>query len=64
MIAYVLYGHLLKIAKGKKGKNKDVKIKNILSIWYFKSKTFPDVILMKHKSRLYAHGLMKQWGVT
>ena len=31
-------------------KNKDGKLKTILSIWSFKRKILPDVILMEHKS--------------
>ena len=46
-----------------KHKNKYGKIKTILSIWYFKRKIFPDGILMKHKARLCAHRVMKQWRV-
>ena len=44
-------------------KNKDGKIKTILSIWYFKRKRFSDGILMKHKYRLCAHKRVQQWGV-
>ena len=47
-----------------KHKNKDGNLKTILSIWYFKRKRFPDVILMKHKARICAHGGMKQWEVN
>ena len=43
-----------------KQKNKYGKIKTILSIWSFKRKILPDVILMKHKSRLCTHGRMQQ----
>ena len=39
-----------------KHKNKYGKLKNILSIWYFKRKRLPYGILMKYKSRLYSHG--------
>ena len=45
----------------KKHKKKDVKLKTILSIWYFKRKRFPYGRLIKHKARLSANGLMKQW---
>ena len=45
-----------------KHKNKYVKLKTILSIWYFKQNRLPDGILMKHKSRLFVHGVLKQWG--
>ena len=38
-----------------KHKNKDGKLKNISSIWSFKSNIFPDVRLIKQKARLYAH---------
>ena len=47
-----------------KHKNKDEKLKTILSICYFSSNIFPYGILMKHKSRLYEHGVMQQWGVN
>ena len=47
-----------------KHKNKDGKIKTILSIWYFKRKRFPDGILMKHKSILCANGVMQSWEVN
>ena len=43
-----------------KHKNKDGKLKNILSIWYFKKKIFPDGILMKHEAIFGAHGSMQQ----
>ena len=45
-------------------KNKDGKIKTILSIWSFKRNIFPDGILMKHKARLCAHGVIQQWLVN
>ena len=35
-----------------KHKNRDGKLNNILSIWYFKRKSFPDRMLMNHKSIL------------
>ena len=35
----------------------------IMSIWSFKRKHFPDGRIMKHKSRLCAHGGMQKWGV-
>ena len=44
-----------------KHKNKYGKLKTILSIWYFKRKRFPYGRLIKHKARLSANGLMKQW---
>ena len=44
-----------------KHKNKDWKLSTIFSVWYFKHNIFPDIILKKHKSRLFAHGGMKQW---
>ena len=44
-------------------KNKDGQLNTILSIWYFKRKIFSYRRLMKHKSRLFLHGGMKQWGV-
>ena len=47
-----------------KHKNKDGKLKTILSIFSFKSKRFPDRILMKHKSRRCAHGGIQKWGVN
>ena len=40
-------------------KNKYGKLKTILSICHFKRKRFPDGILMKHRSRLCAHGGMQ-----
>ena len=36
-------------------KNKDEKLKTILPNWSFKLKILSDIILMKHKSRIYAH---------
>ena len=45
-------------------KNKYRKLKNILSIWSFNRRRFPDGILVKHKARLCAHGVMQQWVVT
>ena len=36
-------------------KNKDRKLKPILSFWYFKLDVFPEGRLMKHKYRLCAH---------
>ena len=54
---YTIHCILMKnIEVNNKHKNKDGKLKTILSIWYFKRKRFPDGILMKHKSRLCAHG--------
>ena len=47
-----------------KHKNKDGKLKNILSIWHFKRKRFQNGTLMKHKARLCAHGGMQQCGVN
>ena len=47
-----------------KHKNRDGKLKNILSIWYFKRKRFPYGKLIKHKSTLCKHGGMQQWGVN
>ena len=41
-----------------KQKNKDVKLKNILSIFYFKRNRFPDGGLIKHKDRICAHVIM------
>ena len=41
-----------------KHKNKDGKLKTVLSIWYFKHKILPDGRLMGHKARLCAHGGM------
>ena len=43
-----------------KHKNKYVNLKTILSMWYFKCKIFPYGGLMKYKSRLCAHGGIKQ----
>ena len=47
-----------------KHKDKYVKLKTILSIWYFKGRILPDSRWTKHKNRLCAHGGMKQWGVN
>ena len=47
-----------------KQKNKDRNIKTILSTWYFKHNKFPDERLKKHKTRLFAHVVMQQWGVN
>ena len=47
-----------------KHKNKYGKIKTILSIWSFKRKRFPCVILMKHKAIICEQGGMKKWGVN
>ena len=47
-----------------KHKNKYGKLKIFLYIGYFKRNNFPDGILMKHKSRLFEHGVMKQWVVN
>ena len=46
-----------------KHRSKDGKLKTILSTCSFKLNIFPDEILMIHKSRICAHGGMKQWGV-
>ena len=43
-------------------KNKDGKLKTILSIWYFKRRILPDGRLTKHKSRLCSHGRMEKLG--
>ena len=45
-------------------KNKYGKLKTILSIWSFKRKRSPYVILTKQKYRLYAYGVMQKWGVN
>ena len=50
-----------KIEVNNKHKNKDGKLKTILSFWSFKRKILPDGRLMKQKSILYAHGEMQQW---
>ena len=47
-----------------KHKNKDGKLKNILSIWHFKCKRFRNWRLLKHNNRLCAHGGIKQWRVN
>ena len=39
-------------------------VKNIQAIWSFKRKRFPDGTLNKHKTRLFAHGGMRKWGVN
>ena len=46
-----------------KHKKKDVKLKTMLYIWYFKRKRFPNRRSMKHKDRLCAHGEIQQWVV-
>ena len=38
------------------------KARPIKAIWTFKRKRKPDGELLKHKSRLRAHGGMQQWG--
>ena len=43
-----------------KHKNKYGKHRNILSIWSFMRKRFPEGGFMKHKARLCVHELMKQ----
>ena len=47
-----------------KHKNKDGKLKTILSIWYFKRNRFPDLGLIKQNYRLYLHGVMQKLGVN
>ena len=47
-----------------KHKNKYEKLKTILSICYFKGKSFPDRRLFKHKARLCANVGMQQWVVN
>ena len=47
-----------------KHNNKYKKLKNILSIWYFKRKIFLDGRSMKHKSILFSHIVMQQQGVN
>ena len=44
-------------------KNKDGKLKTILSIWSFKCNILPDGRLTKQKYRLCVHGGIQQWGV-
>ena len=46
-----------------KHKNKDGEINTILLIWSFKRNRFPDLILIKHKAIICAHGSMQQWAV-
>jgi hypothetical protein len=38
--------------------------KPIQAIWSFKHKQHPDGALVKHKTRLCAHGRMQQWGTN
>ena len=38
------------------------KARPIKSIWSFKRKQKPIGEMLKHKARLYAHGVMQQWG--
>ena len=38
------------------------KARPIKAIWSFKIKRKPDGELLKHKSRLFAHGRMRKWG--
>ena len=47
-----------------KHKNKDRKLKNILSIWYLKRKILSEGILMKHRSIPCAHVIIQQWVVN
>ena len=55
------YWTLMKKSEVKnKYKNQDGELKTILSIWYFKRNRLIDVRLMKHKARLFAHGVMQQ----
>ena len=44
-----------------KHKNKDGKLKTILSFWSFKRNRFLDGILIKHKSRLCTYWTIQQW---
>ena len=44
-----------------KHKYKDGKLKNILSIWYFKHNRSPCGILTKHNARLCVHGRIQKW---
>ena len=37
---------------------------NIISIWYFKINRYPFGSLIRHKSCLFSHGGMQQWGVN
>ena len=37
---------------------------NIISIWYFKINRYPFGSLIRHKSFLFSHGGMQQWGVN
>ena len=37
-------------------------MKTILSIWSFKRKRLPDGTLLKHKTRICAHGGQQKWG--
>ena len=47
-----------------KHKNTYGVIKTVLSFWSFRRKRLPDGRLMKHKSRIFSHGVMQQWGVN
>ena len=55
---------IIKSEVNNKHKNRYGRLKNILSIWYFKRKIFPEGKLMKQKSRICAHGLIQQWVVN
>ena len=47
-----------------KHKNKDGKLKPLLSYWFFKRNIFSYVRLIKNKSRLFAHGEIQEWVVN
>ena len=47
-----------------KHKNRDGKLKTILSIWNFNHRRSPDGKLTKHKAWLCEHVEMQQWGVN
>ena len=42
----------------------NVRLSNILDIWSFKRKIFPDERLLNHKARLYAHVVMHKLGIN
>ena len=37
--------------------------KTIMAVWSFKKKRYPDGRVLKHKTRLCAHGGMQRWGI-
>jgi hypothetical protein len=44
-------------------KDLPIRTKNIMAIWSFKCRRFPDGTLNKHKARVCAHGGQQTWGL-